>query len=184
MIGFSQTMNTTTLRNLATAAWLTLASLAPARAEPLPQEKCAEFATEQMTLIAGGVKGDFAKGAEWGKANLKSARLKEIERYIEVTEQLGFRCGFARARLTLPPDDDSRAEAAAAAADKGEAPEAPKDEPKVLPKPKPKAKTKAAEAAPEPAAVPRPKPAPKVQAKPAPKADDAFRPTATEPGKE
>ena len=153
-------------------------------AEPLPQEKCAELATEQMTLVAGGVKDDFGKGWEWGKANLKTARLKEIERFIEVTEQLGFRCGFARARFTLPPDDDSRAEAAAAG-EKGEATDAPEDVPKAPPKPKPKAKAKAADAASEqPAAEPRTKPAPKVQAKPMPKADDAYRPSAPAPAKE
>ena len=153
----------------------------------MPPAKCAELATEHMTLVAGGVKDDFGKGAEWGKANLKAARLNEIERYIEVTEQLGFRCGFARARFTLPPDDDSRAEAAAAAAaaEKSEPPEAPKDEPKAQPKPKPKANAKAAESAPDQTpAVPRTKPAPKVQAKPVPKADDAYRPPATEPAKE
>lgn len=168
------------ITGIGTALLLALAGVAPATAEPLPQDKCAALATEQLTLVAGGVKDDFAKGAEWGRANLKTARLKEIERYIEVEEQLGFRCGLARARFTLPPDEDSQAAAAAAAAASAQ-PDAPKEEPKASPKPKakPKAVEKAADDAPDKAAAePRTTPAPKLQAKPSPKPDDAYRPVA------
>ena len=147
-------------------------------AEPLAKDACEVLVGEQQALIAAGAKDDFGKGAEWGKANLPGDRLKQVGRYIDVEEQLSFRCGLARVRFSLPADEETPS-----------APEEPKVVPKAPPAPKatpaPKAKSKATgtkdagtkdapDAAAADAAAPASKPAPKVQAKlkPAPKPAD------------
>lgn len=61
-------------------------------AAPLDQPACEALKTEQTTLASSGVEADWQKGADWGKSNASPDRLKEIERYIAITEQLSFRC--------------------------------------------------------------------------------------------
>ena len=135
-------------------------------AEPLSKEACESLVGEQQALIAAGVKADFAKGAEWGKANLKPDRLTEVGRYLDVEEQLSFRCGLAKVRFSLPADEETATPATAT--------EEPKAAPKAKPAPKSKAKPKTA-AGDDAAPAGRITPAPKIQAKvkPAAKAGDA-----------
>lgn len=91
-----------------------------AHAGPLGAEACKEVKAERETLLARGLEADIARGPEWGKANLAPERLKEIARYIELTEQLTFRCGeLAVARpdgkpLLKRPDPPPAAAASAA----------------------------------------------------------------------
>ena len=147
---------------LAIAAGATIVRVA---AEPLAKEACEALVAELRTLTAAGAKDNFAKGASWGKANLSGDRLKQVGRYIEIEEQLNFRCGFARVRFSLPADEETAGTA---------------EEPKAAPAPKPAPKTKVKpKTGAEPAAAPdaaRSKPAPKVQAKvkppPKPAADE------------
>ena len=186
---------------LAATALLALVGIAGrlALAEPMPKEECDKLQVEQAALEKGGIKEVLLKGPVWGRANLSGAKLKDVERYITIEEYLSFRCGLARARLTLPfaeedqppasPEETAKAEAGAPAAT------APPPKPKPKPKPKaeatPPAEKVAAptEAAPKPAAKPKPKPkadpseqaaapeaAPKPAAKAKPKPDDAFKP--------
>ena len=154
---------------LVAAAVLAIAAIGTAivrvAAEPLAKEACEALVAELRTLTTAGAKDNFAKGAAWGKANLPGDRLKQVGRYIEVEEQLNFRCGFARVRFSLPADEETPG-----------TPEEPKAAP--APKPAPKTKVKSKTGA-EPAAAPdaaRSKPAPKVQAKikppPKPAADE------------
>lgn len=156
---------------VATAALCAAAGLAVA--EPLAKEDCDRHKTEHEALINGGIKDDLAKGPEWGKANLRADRLKSIERYIALEEQLNFRCGYASAKLNLPTEDAPPAAAPDAKATKPAA--------KARPKPKPQAKPEQATAAPPADAAPAPAP-PKAKPKPKPKADDAYRPSSTDAG--
>ena len=163
------------LRPIALAAVLTVSG--PALAEPLGKEACEGLVAEQQVLIAAGVKDDFAKGADWGKANLKSVRLAEVSRYLDVEEQLSFRCGLAKVRYSLPPDEETPG-VAPAPVPKTEQPKTP---PKAKPAPKAKAKAKDKAAAGESNAVAvDAATAPKTQAKPKPaaKPQDAFKPSA------
>lgn len=174
-------MRTSKCRSLSfgAAAMLTLVAVAPVTAEPLAKDMCDALAAEQQTLLATGVRDDFAKGADWGKSNLKTDRLAQIARYIYLEEQLNFRCGLAKVRFTLPPDEDTAATAAAAVeqakadAKEQDAPEPPKPPSKPKASTKSAAKAKTADDAP---AQPTTKPAAKIQAKVKPKADDAFKP--------
>lgn len=174
-----------------------------AQAEPLPKEECDKLKTEQASLEKGGVKDVLLKGPAWARANPGSAMLKDIERYITLEEQLNFRCGLARARLTLPFAEEDRVPAEpdeAAKADDAPPPAAkPKPKPKAKAEPAPPAEKSAAAPAPAPTPPkpkPKPKPAetkaaapepaaaseapPKPAAKPKPKVDDAFKPPATQ----
>jgi hypothetical protein len=63
------------------------------------KETCSQFHTEQTKFIQSGILADLARGAEWGKANLSAERLREIELYITLDEQIKFACREA----TLTP---------------------------------------------------------------------------------
>jgi hypothetical protein len=101
---------------------VTVALGGEALAGPLDAETCKGVKAEREALTAHGLEADIAKGPEWGRANLAPERLKEIARYIELTEQLTFRCGeLAVVRpdgkpLLKRPDPPSAAAAAAGAA--------------------------------------------------------------------
>lgn len=148
-------------------------------AEPLPKETCDLLKGEQDTLANGGIKDEMAKGPEWARNNLKAERLKAIERYIDIGEQLSFRCGLAKAKLTLPeePAPDLGGPA------KVESPNA-KPKPRTRPTPKAAAAPKGvgdhepgipSEAGASPTLPPsRPSSKPKPKAK----VDDAYRPAA------
>lgn len=151
-----------------------------ARAEPLANDACEALNVEQATLYAGGVKDDMAKGPDWAKGNVKPARLKDIQRFIEIEEQQNFRCGLASVKLNVP--EPAVAEAGTAAT-----PETTQSKPRAKPKARPKAASDAAAApAEQPDAAANKGPAtvaPKLEAKPKskPKVDDAFRPPPVNP---
>ena len=155
-------------------------------AEPLPKEECEKLKIEHAGLVGGGIRDVLAKGPVWGRQNLARDRMQQVERYIALEELLGFRCGFARARLTLPvAEEDQPTDKPPTEVPKGAAaPEPP------APKPKPKPKPVAPKAAAVPDAVAKPEPATKPEAvakdvqpavakpppKPKPKAADAYQP--------
>jgi hypothetical protein len=170
-----QTLRGVWLR-LCAAVLLGALAVLPAVGEPLTKEACDTVKSEQDTLAAAGVKEDFAKGPEWAKANLPRERLQQIRRYIELEEQLLFRCGLARLRFTPPAGDEEAHAGEAAGASAGR-----KVEPTAAPKPFPPASAKKAAPTPrqpsasEPATGVKPKPRPK------PKIDDAYRPPPADP---
>ena len=159
-----------------------------AGAAPLPPEACEVAKAEHKTLVDGGIPEIVKKGPAWAKSNVSAAKLKDVERYIGLQEQLQFRCGLAKLReLPIVEDDPADVADPARAAKEGEAAAAAELPPPLPAKPKAKAQpkpsplparatapAKAAEAS--PAAEPAPKP--KAKPKPKPKADDAFRPPA------
>jgi hypothetical protein len=127
-----------------------------AAADSLDKEACDKLQAEKQTLVVLGVDKEFAKGADWAKANLKPAELNLIKRYIIIDETLKFRCGMAVAALSLPDDiDETLADLPGA----------------VLPPPMPVRRDQAL-AAPSPvtagtAAMPKPTTAPAVKPQPA-----------------
>ena len=139
----------------------------PARAEPLPKEACDLLGEEHQRLSSGGVREWMAAGAATARSRLSGEQLKSIERFIEVDEQLAFRCGQFKARFVLPRDPEEPPEPEPAKATEERKPKKAK---KVG-----EAKTeasdgeRASEAKPASAAE---KPAPRRK----PKADDAYRP--------
>lgn len=148
----------------------------PAVAEPLSKEACGTAESERAALIASGIQDAIKKGPAWAKANLAPGKLKDVERYIALQEELLFKCGQAKLRA-LPAGDGEDGDGPVAAKDSSaassaEQPPVPKRKapPRKAPAPKSQASPTAADAAAtlKPGSKPRPKPKPKV--------DDAYRP--------
>ena len=153
----------------------------PVRAAPkLDKETCVQLKSEQATFIQSGILADVQRGPEWAKSNLAAERIREIELFITLDEQIKFGCrevtltgdairaGEAAQRLELNPNADPTAPPPAAKdGEEGGAP----------------ANTEsgdAADAAPAaaPSAKPMLKPKSERRAQPAtkPKVDDAYSP--------
>ncbi|MFN0219767.1 MAG: hypothetical protein ACKVP4_13245 [Hyphomicrobium sp.] len=131
-------------RNALTAAALLLASMGPAAAtQPrLDDATCTEMRLEKMKFVETGILADIARGPEWGKANFSPEKLREIELYIMLDEQLKFACrdavispdaaraGQAAIELEIPiaPQADPDAPAAGAGAPSKPAAKKPKAE--------------------------------------------------------
>jgi hypothetical protein len=79
-----------------------VAAPAPAAAVPLEPTACEELRGKLETLRSDGAAADMARGPDWARANLAPERLQRIGTLLEVEEQLNFRCGIAKARITLP----------------------------------------------------------------------------------
>lgn len=172
-------------------------------AASLSKEECDKLHAEQAELTAEGVREQFDRGAEWGKANLPPDKLQRVQRFIGNEEQLSFRCGLAKLRVILPVAEEGGEQELD---EKGNPipPKAPAGDPankaatKAVPKAKPPMKAakdgKGVEGAAAASVVAKPKPkapekgkagdaeakptAAKAAPKPRPKTDDAFRPPA------
>lgn len=70
------------------AAWATKPKLDP--------ETCNSLRLEQIKFRQSGILNDLNKGAAWGKANLSPERLREIQHYLELDEQVQFGCRDAK----------------------------------------------------------------------------------------
>lgn len=147
-----------------------------ARAEPLPKEACDLLGEEHQRLVDGGVREWMAGGAATASTRLSGEQLKAIQRYIEVDEQLAFRCGLFKVRYVLPRDPEEPPEPEPAKAKEGKAREG-KEGKKAPGKAKGKAQAEAKEGRREtPEETAAPAPAAKLPARPKPKIDDAYRP--------
>ncbi len=78
----------------------TVLSLAPlpvgATQAKLDADACAALRLEEIKFRQSGIVADMSKGAAWGKANLSSDRLRDIERYLQLDEQVQFGCRDAK----------------------------------------------------------------------------------------
>jgi hypothetical protein len=62
------------------------------RAQTPDKDGCLRLEIERQALLVLGIDNYFEKGAEWAKANLTVADLNLVKRYLDVYEQLKFRC--------------------------------------------------------------------------------------------
>ena len=81
-----------------------------ADAAKLDEPACTGLKAERARLATDAIKSDMAKGPQWGKENLSSERLKEIEQLIGIEENIAFRCPVPKpppvpVTCTLPPLD-------------------------------------------------------------------------------
>ena len=82
----------------------------PASASPLDSDSCARLRAERESLLGLGLEENIAKGAEWAKTHLTPADLNLVKRYLEVYEQLKFRCESVVAFLEEDePDEEEEA---------------------------------------------------------------------------
>jgi hypothetical protein len=83
------------------SAWATQPKVDP--------DTCKALRLEQIKFRASGVLDDMSKGPQWAKANLSAEKLREIEHYIQLDEQVKFGCRDAK----LSPEAERASEAAA-----------------------------------------------------------------------
>jgi hypothetical protein len=83
------------------SAWATQPKVDP--------DTCSALRLEQIKFRASGILDDMSKGPQWAKANLPADRLREIEHYIQLDEQVKFGCRDAK----LSPEAERASEAAA-----------------------------------------------------------------------
>jgi len=81
-------------------------ALARVHAAPLDADSCAQLKIEHSQLELGGVEMDMANGPEWAKANLAPEKLERIRRFIELKEQVLFRCRD-KSLVNQPLENDS-----------------------------------------------------------------------------
>lgn len=72
-------------------------------------DTCSALRLEQIKFRASGILDDMSKGPQWAKSNLPAERLREIEHYIQLDEQVKFGCRDAK----LSPEAERASEAAA-----------------------------------------------------------------------
>lgn len=150
-----------------------LAAASSAFAAPkLDKETCDQLKGEQAKFMESGIVEDLQKGPAWGKANLTAERLREIEHFIMLDEQLKFGC-----RQVTLTEDVLRAGEAATKLEANPNPANPKTQEPGDRSEKPKPPADAA--ADKPATSKPNKPKAEKSAAPAkPKAADAYKPPA------
>ena len=164
---------------LSVSALLLTAAATLAPAATLDDQTCDQLKREIGQLEGLGARDNLAKGAQWGKANLKSAQLEQVKKLIEMDEAVAFRCPRPKPK----PDPALQAKAKAVpkavpkvqAAAGGVAQDVAKPKPK--PKPAPVAAVGGQGEAPAASAPPKPKPRPPQQ----PKAPDVYVPPKAPP---
>ncbi len=98
------------LRHAAIIAAICFVPFAAAATQPkIDSDTCTTLRLEQIKFRQSGVLDDMSKGAEWAKANLSADRLREIEHYMQLDEQVKFGCRDAK----LSPEAERASEAAA-----------------------------------------------------------------------
>lgn len=84
------------LAPLLAAASMAIASAASATPPRLDDATCQEMRLEKAKFIETGILADIARGPEWAKTNLSAEKLREIELFIMLDEQLMFGCRDAK----------------------------------------------------------------------------------------
>jgi hypothetical protein len=94
-----------------------IVSLAPfaVSADPLDEASCQRLRTERQALTVLGIDKTVEKGAGWAKEKLTVADLNLVKRYLEVMEQIKFRCDKVVA-LAEPEEKDEDDDDAASGA--------------------------------------------------------------------
>ena len=77
-----------------------LGQSASAGTPKLDKDTCTQLRGEQANFVQTGILADLQRGPEWAKTNLGAPRLRDIEHFIALDEQLKFGCREA----TLTPD--------------------------------------------------------------------------------
>jgi hypothetical protein len=105
---------------LTAICFLAVLLLAPfaASANPLDDQACQRLRTERQALMVLGIDKHVEKGAGWAKERLTVADLNLVKRYLDVFEQIKFRCekivAIAEPEEKDEDDDDDSAAAGGA----------------------------------------------------------------------
>ncbi len=94
-----------------------LGLLAPSFAAPLDKNSCAKLALEMQNMKMLEVDKLMEKGPSWAAAHLSSADLSLVKQYIDLDEQLKFRCSAPSTLVHLKHLDDDEEDGQAKQAD-------------------------------------------------------------------
>jgi hypothetical protein len=88
-----------------TAAFLFAApaALAPARATPLDKNTCAKIAQDIQNMKALDVDRLMERGPAWAADNLSSSDFSLVRQYIDLDEQMKFRCSAPSSLVHMKP---------------------------------------------------------------------------------
>ena len=88
------------MRFLRQTIFVTAVCLAPLNAwatkAKLDTDTCDALRLEEIKFRQSGILNDMSKGATWAKSNLSAERLRDIQHYLEVEEQVQFGCRDAK----------------------------------------------------------------------------------------
>ena len=81
----------------ATATAMLLAAAAPLAApdlsaEPLDKESCAKLDADRKALFDKEMQEALERGPDWVKGNLAAEKIERVRQFLEVEEQIQFRC--------------------------------------------------------------------------------------------
>ena len=105
-----------------------LALQAPASAAPLDKEACAKLAQDMQNMKMLEVDKLMEKGATWAASHLPPADLSLVRQYIDLDEQLKFRCSAPSSLVHLKHLDEEDEETGAAKEPDAAETEAKKDQ--------------------------------------------------------
>jgi len=95
-------------------AAIVLSAPGAASANPLDEQACQRLKTERQALTVLGIDKHIEKGAAWAKERLTVADLNLVKRYLDVFEQIKFRCEKIVALVEPEEKDDDDDDSAAA----------------------------------------------------------------------
>jgi hypothetical protein len=96
-------------RTIAALAFCLAPAAVRATEAKIDADTCTALRLEQIKFRQSGILDDISKGPEWAKANLSADRLREVEHYLLLDEQVKFGCRDAK----LSPEAEKASEAAA-----------------------------------------------------------------------
>ena len=108
-------------------ALVAIGESASAGTAKLDKDTCMQLRAEQANFVQTGILADLQRGPDWAKTNLAAPRLRDIEHFIALDEQLKFGCreatltpdamraGEEALKIEANPDSDPNAPAPAAA---------------------------------------------------------------------
>jgi hypothetical protein len=91
---------------LGAAVWGLLALPAPSIAAPLDKDSCAKLTQDMQNMKMLEVDKLMEKGPSWAASHLTSADLSLVRQYIDLDEQLKFRCSAPGSLVHLKHLDD------------------------------------------------------------------------------
>jgi len=86
-----------------------LLDLGRAAAEPLDKQSCSDLQTERKQLLTKNMQTALDQGPDWVKTHLNETEIDQVRRFLNIEEQIEFRCrggGVAKTNIAAPDAAD------------------------------------------------------------------------------
>lgn len=97
---------------------------ASASSKPLYREECAKLKIERIKLLTKDMQAALARGPDWVKDHLNKDKIEHVRHFLQVEENLAFRCrggGIAKVKPPAMPLPDRKPDAPVMASAEDEA---------------------------------------------------------------